>query len=78
MQVEITYDDGKLAFVSPIQLKQKHLRLTIDILDEDTVVPSSTSGTSKSLEPRYKLPSEILRLAQEAEAKLDRVRMHHC
>lgn len=71
MQVEITYDQGKLAFVAPIQLRREHLRLIVEIPGEDIV---NYPAALETLPATYQLQPEVVAMAKTMEEKLDYVR----
>jgi hypothetical protein len=69
MQVEAFYDQGQLAFISPVKLRQGRIRLVIQIPDEAIIDEALANG-----KPGYQLPPEVLALALAMEERLERVR----
>lgn len=65
MQVEAIYDHGRLEFTRPLQLRHEHLRLTVEVPDEELVTPAPAT---------YNLPPEVLAHAQATRDKLDAIR----
>ena len=43
MQVEAIYTQGRLAFVNPIQLKHDHLRLLVEVPDDELLTPPAST-----------------------------------
>lgn len=43
MQVEAIYNQGRIEFVNPIQLKHDHLRLVVLVPDEEVLIPAESS-----------------------------------
>ncbi|MEO5344035.1 MAG: hypothetical protein H7842_11995 [Gammaproteobacteria bacterium SHHR-1] len=64
MQVEAIYDQGKLEFLTPLQLKHNRLRLVVEVPDEE-IVPTANPCN---------LPSEIVEAARAMREKLDAIR----
>jgi hypothetical protein len=60
MQVEAIYDDGRLEFIHPLQLKHAKLRLMVTVPDEEIV----------STDNPYNQPAEVL---ERAKAMLERM-----
>ncbi len=64
MQVEVIYDRGNLAFVTPLKLKHEHLRLVVNVPDDEVVTEDNP----------YNLPPEVLAGAQAMREKFDAIR----
>jgi len=65
MEIEVIYDCGRLEFVHPLKLKHDHIRLVVEVPDEEII---STSYSS------YDFPSELLGQAQVMLSKLEAIR----
>ena len=72
MQFEAIYDNGKLEFSQPIQLKHSRVRLIVEIPDEE--IATNLPGKVTEEKPSYVLPPEAQALAEQMEAELDRIR----
>ena len=44
MQLEAIYDRGKLSFAQPVKLWNDHVRLVVNVPDDELVLPSQTSS----------------------------------
>lgn len=73
MQLEAIYNQGRLEFIRPVQLKHERIRLTVDIPDEEILSPSPTTGEGAQA-PSYELPPEVLQLAKTMEERLNHIR----
>jgi len=60
MQVEAIYNQGRLEFVHPIKLKHDHLRLVVEVPDDEFLTPPTST---------YQLSPEQ---AAQAQAMLDK------
>ena len=40
MQLEAIYDRGKLSFAQPVKLRNDHVRLVVNVPDDELVLPS--------------------------------------
>ncbi len=72
MQIEAIYENGKLEFSQPIQLKHSRVRLVVDIPDEEIAV--NAPGAAAKEQPSYVLPPEAQALADQMEAELNQIR----
>jgi len=72
MQIEAIYENGKLEFSQPIQLKHSRVRLVVEIPDEE-IATSKTDAVRKEM-ASYVLPPEAQALAEQMEVELDRIR----
>ena len=44
MQLEAIYDRGKLSFAQPVKLRNDHVRLVVNVPDDELVLPPQTSN----------------------------------
>jgi len=72
MQIEAIYDNGKLEFSQPIQLKHSRVRLLVEIPDEE--IATNKLGAVPKERPSYVLPPEARALAEQMEAELEQIR----
>ena len=47
MQVEVIYNQGRLEFVHPIKLKHDHLRLVVEVPDDEFLTPPTSTYTKE-------------------------------
>lgn len=66
MQVEIIYDHGRLEFVHPIKLKRDHLRLVVNVPDEEVEAGVATDNP-------YGLSPEVLQAAAQTRQRLNAI-----
>ena len=64
MRVEAIYNQGRLEFVHPLKLKHDHLRLVVEVPDDEIVTQPNP----------YNLPSEVLERAAQMRSQLDAIR----
>lgn len=64
MQVEAIYNQGRLEFVYPLKLKHDHLRLVVEVPDDEIVSQPNP----------YNLPPEVLERAAQTRSQLDAIR----
>jgi hypothetical protein len=64
MQVEAIYNRGTLEFVHPVKLKHDHLRLVVEVPDDEFVTPPNP----------YNLSPEVLERAAQMRSQLDAIR----
>jgi len=44
MQLEAIYDRGKLSFALPVKLRNDHVRLVVNVPDDELVLPPQTTN----------------------------------
>ena len=64
MQVEAIYNQGRLEFVHPLKLKHDHLRLVVEVPDDEIATQPNP----------YNLPAEVLERAAQMRSQLDAIR----
>ena len=64
MKVEAIYDHGRLEFTYPLQLKHDHIRLVVEVPDDEIVNTSNP----------YNLPQEVIDLAAQMTERMDKIR----
>ncbi|MBS0576702.1 MAG: hypothetical protein JSS45_09820 [Proteobacteria bacterium] len=65
MQIEATYDDGRLEFIHPIRLKHKRFNLVVNVPDDELAGKEPLAAN---------LPPAVVALADQARRRLDAVR----
>ncbi len=68
MEIEAIYDQGRLEFISPIHLKNRRIRVKVEIPDEE--IEENTFDAAKA----YKVPEGLKRQAREMLDRLAAVR----
>ena len=64
MQVEATYDAGRLVFSLPLRLKRDHIRVLVEVPDDAVDLTPSYEG----------LASEVLLIASAERKRMDDIR----
>lgn len=64
MRIEAIYEQGKLEFMHPLQLKHERVKVIVDVPDHEVVFQGAP----------YELPPEVVAMAKEMEERLDRIR----
>ena len=64
MQVDAIYSHGRIEFVQPLRLKHDHIRLVVNVPDEEVETSQNPFG----------LTAEVLQNAAEMQRRIDAVR----
>lgn len=65
MQVEAIYSQGRIEFVQPLRLKHDHIRLVVNVPDEEM----------ETLQNPFNLTPEVLKTAAEMQQRIDAARL---
>ena len=68
MQLEAIYDRGKLSFAQPIKLRNDHVRLVVNVPDDELVLPPQTSNELSPSATRDRLNAILGRFRSSGNA----------